>query len=95
MLDIQKRFRGRGYLIESSESDTTNIVCRRGHVYADGGALVAAVNGATRSERLRLAKLGEIIMDGDDGELSVKFPPAAFPAVARVMKPRQSILAAA
>ena len=94
MIDIRKQFAGCGYLIYESEDDTTNIVCRHGHIYADGEHLFAALYNGTRSQILRLRKLGEPIMDGDFGELTIRFEPRQFPAVARVMKPRQRDLAA-
>lgn len=89
-LDIRKLFRDSGYLIVSNETDTTNIVCRRGHIYADGSYLVASMNAATPAESRALRRLGIVVMDGDFGELSVKFPLERFRDVARIMLPRQA-----
>lgn len=74
-MNIRKLFHDSGYLIVESEHDTTNIVCRRGHIYADGQHLFAAIYNGTRSERLQLRKLGEPVMDGDFGELTIRFHP--------------------
>lgn len=92
MIDIRKKFAGSGYLIHESEDDTTNIVCRHGHIYADGQYLCAALYNGTRSQILRLRKLGEPIMDGDLGELTIRFEPRQFPDVARIMLPKQAYL---
>jgi hypothetical protein len=89
-IDLRQRFGGSGYLIVDSPDDTTNLVCRRGHIYADGGMLVAALDGGTPAELRALRKLGTPIMDGDFGELSVAFNPSVFRAVARILRPRQS-----
>jgi hypothetical protein len=94
MIDLHKKFRGCGYLIVDSPDDTTNLVCRRGHIYADGDQLVAALDRGNVAECRALRKLGAVIMDGDDGELSVAFDPSAFRQVARILKPRQAKLAA-
>jgi hypothetical protein len=89
-IDLRKQFQGSGYLIVDSDSDTTNMVCKSGHVYADGGRLVAAMDCATPAERRALCRLGTIIMDGDFGELSIAFNPSVFRDVARILRPRQS-----
>jgi hypothetical protein len=89
-IDLRKHFHGSGYLIVDSENDTTNLICRRGHVYSDGQRLVAALDGGTRAECRALRKLGTVIMDGDFGELSVAFNPSVFRDVARILRPRQS-----
>lgn len=86
---IRKLFHDSGYLIVETEHDTTNIVCRHGHIYADGDYLFAALYNGSRSQRRNLRKLGEPTMDGDFGELTVRFHPDRFRDVARLMKPRQ------
>jgi hypothetical protein len=80
---------GTGYAIKESWYDTTNIVCRRGHVYADGDSYVACIDSPSNSERIRLGNLGEIVQDGDDG-INVRFAEDKFPQVARIMRPRQA-----
>jgi hypothetical protein len=90
IIDIRKMFAGSGYRIEDSAHDTTNIVCRRGSVYADGEFLVASMDAATPAESRALRKFGEPVADGDFGELSVRFPPERFREVARLMLPRQA-----
>ena len=95
---IKKLSRGTGYLVQESEHDTTNIICRHGHIYADGGFLVASLDCATIGQSRVLRKLGTTIMDGDCGELSVKVDPSKFRDICRILKPRQSsnqVLAAA
>jgi hypothetical protein len=94
-IDLKQLFRHDGFLIQESEDDTTNLVCRRGHIYSDGDDLVAALDRGTRAECMALRKLGDVLMDGDDGELSVRFNPTRFRDVARILKPRQALLAAA
>lgn len=94
-MDFNKLFRGRGYLITESETDTQNIVCRRGHIYHDGQGMVASLDNGTRSECMALRKLGTPIMDGDYGELSVRFSSTRFKDVARILLPRQKSLAQA
>lgn len=94
-IDLKKKYAGAGYLIVESEEDTTNIVCRYGHIYADGDHLCASLDNGTRSQVLQLRKLGESVMDGDFGELTIRFPASQFKAVARVLKPRQRVLAKA
>jgi len=89
-VDLHQRFRGAGFLIVDSSSDTTNLVCRHGHIYADGDKLVAALDGGTPAQRRALRKCGTVIMDGDFGELSVAFNPSVFREVARILKPRQA-----
>ncbi len=88
--DIREIAKRENYMIESHDYDTTNILCVRGHIYADGKYWVAAMDAATRAESRELRKLGEVIMDGDGGELSVKFAPARFREVANILKPRQA-----
>ena len=90
MIDIHKLCRGTGYLIVESDHDTTNIVCKRGHIYADGKCLVAAIDGATKGESRKLRSIGEPVMDGDFGELSVRFHPSRLGEAARILKPRQA-----
>ena len=90
MIDLRTMFRGSGYLIVDEPGDTTNLICRRGHVYANGGQLVAAIDRGTVAECRALRKLGRPIMDGDFGELSVAFNPSVFRDVARILKPRQA-----
>lgn len=88
-MSFRKHFRGSGYLI--SDDDMPHVVCRHGHIYFDRG-LVASLNG-TRAQCMALRRLGEVVMDGDFGELSVRFDAAQLPDVTRIMLPRQSILA--
>jgi hypothetical protein len=85
-LDIRTSFRG--YLIEESDHDTTNLICRFGHVYVDGGKFVASITAGTRAQTMALRKLGTVVMDGDRGELSVAFEKKAFREVAKILKPR-------
>jgi hypothetical protein len=89
MIDLFKKFGRDGYLIVESPSDTTNIVCQRGHIYADGDFLVASMDHATVAESAKLRKLGTPLMDGDFGELSIKFDPKEIRNVARILKPKQ------
>jgi hypothetical protein len=90
-IDIRELFEGSGFLIQSSEHDTTNLICQRGHVYADGDSLVASMNAATAVESRKLRKLANrVVMDGSFGELSIAFSPTIFREVARIMKPRQA-----
>jgi hypothetical protein len=90
IIDLRQRFGGSGFLIVDSPHDTTNLICLRGHIYADGPMLVAALNRGTPAELRALRKLGTPIMDGDFGELSVAFNPSVFRAVARILRPRQT-----
>lgn len=92
MIDLHKKFKKEGYLIVDSAYDTTNILCRHGHIYADGKMLVAALEDPSIEPRA-LKKLGTVVMDGDDGEVSVKFALTMLPAVARILKPRYAALA--
>lgn len=95
MIDIRKQFAGDGFLITDSPYDTTNIQCRRGHIFSDGGSLVAALTTRDRAECRALRKLGEVIADGGDEleyELSVRFPLSSFRDVAKIMRPRQAAL---
>lgn len=95
MIDIKRLTRGSGYAIEESDYDTTNIICYHGHIYADGDMLVAAMDSADRSQSIRLRRLGDVVADGDLGELSVRFHPSRLGDVARILKPRQAVLLAA
>lgn len=90
MIDIRKMFAGSGYRIEHCAHDTTNIVCQRGSIYADGQYLVAALTAGTPAQCRSLRKAGEPIADGDFGELSVRFAPVRFREVARLMLPKQA-----
>ena len=87
-INLHTRFRG--YLVVDSNHDTTNLVCRRGHIYADGEYLVAALDAGTLAERRALRKVGTPVMDGDFGELSVRFRPGRFRDVARILLPRRT-----
>jgi hypothetical protein len=89
-INIRKLFAGSGFLIVSSEYDTTNIVCQFGHIYASGNWLIASMTSATPAQSRVLRRLGKVVMDGDFGELSVAFSPSRFREVARIMKPRQA-----
>lgn len=90
MIDVKQLCKGTGYLIVESEEDTTNIICRFGHIYADGLQLCAATNpGADSLILRRLKALGKPIMDGDDGDLTVRFPVSRFDEVCRILRPRQ------
>lgn len=65
------------------------IPCKYGEIYPHGGDLLGfASNG--RKIGLRLARLpGAIVLqDGDDG-MNIAFPVAAFPAVAKIVRPRR------
>lgn len=94
MIDLRKLFAGSGYLFVDSPGDTTNLVCRRGHIYADGkNDLVAALDGGTVAECSALQKLGVTIMDCDFGELSVRFSPTKLRDAARILHPRQVAIA--
>jgi hypothetical protein len=44
---------------------------------------------------MALRKLGDVVSDGDSGELSVRFPPSRLRDVARILRPRQAELARA
>ncbi len=89
-VDIRKLFGGSGFLVESSEHDTTNIVCARGHIYADGDRLIASLNRGTPAECRSLRGMGTVVMDGDFGELSIAFSPERFRDVARILRPKQA-----
>ncbi len=97
MIDLRKLFHTFPYIITSSAEDTTNLEAHRGHIYADGDSLVAALDNGTRAECRALRQLGTPVMDGDDGELSVKFTytPATWRAVRTIMRPKQSAALAA
>jgi hypothetical protein len=92
-LNLKLEFAGSGYLIEESDHDTTKIVCQHGHIYADGNRPVAAIDHATPAESKALRRCGTVVVDGDDGELSVRFELSRFRDVARILKPRQVGLA--
>jgi hypothetical protein len=89
MPNIRKLCNGTGYAIEDSPHDTTNIICRHGRIYADGDYLVASMDCATPTQSKALRQLGESVMDGDFGELSVKFKTDRLREVARILKPHQ------
>lgn len=66
------------------------IVCRRGHIYIYGDAyLGASVNRGHGGVANSLKKLEcvEVIQDGDNGELNVKFHRKFLRDVLRIMKP--------
>lgn len=88
MINLQRDYGSQGYLIIESDYDTTNLICRHGYIYADGDYLCASIQSATLSQAKALRKLGTPIMDGDEGELTVKFTPLAFRQVAKIMLPR-------
>lgn len=90
MKPLAQLFPGSGYLIQESEYDTTNLVCRYGHIYQDGDSLCASLDGGTPDQVRKLKALGEVIMDGDFGELTVRFPLSRLREAARVLKPRQA-----
>lgn len=96
MADLKTIAQREGYVyaIAEDKSDTDNVICRRGHIYQDGKSFVAAIDGATLGESAKLRKLGQVIMDGDFGELSVKFPPSRMREITKVLKPRQAVLVA-
>ncbi len=67
------------------------IACRFGHIYPNGGDVLAgSIDGhpkmATRMRRLPCCRVHQ---DGDDGELTVLFNVADFDRVARIMRPRR------
>jgi hypothetical protein len=63
------------------------IPARYGHVYVHGDGLYgAATNG--RGMARRVASLGRIVADADDG-VNVVFPAARLPAVARLIGARR------
>ncbi len=92
MIDLRKLFANLPYIFEAHAWDTTNMRCHRGHVYSDGEYLVAALDNGTRTECRALRRLGQVVMDGDDGELSVKFryTPETWQAVRKIMRPKQT-----
>lgn len=98
---ITKLCQGSGFVVESSRYDTTNIICKFGHIYADGARLVASLDAPNQRRRQALKKLGDVIMDEWDkdegpGCMSVKADPRQFRAVCTILKPIQkSNLAAA
>jgi hypothetical protein len=91
-MNIKKLFAGLPYIIVSSASDTTNLICARGTIYADGDKLVAALENGTPAECRALRLLGDVVADGDFGELSVAFQynPATWTAVRKIMRPKQT-----
>jgi hypothetical protein len=91
-MNLRKLFADMPYLIVSSSHDTTNLLCHRGHIYSDRGKLVASLDSGTHAECRQLRLLGEVVMDGDGGELSVAFQynPATWDAVRRIMRPKQT-----
>lgn len=92
-MNLRHLCRGTGYHIIHPEWDTEQIVCKRGHIYADKGMLVASIDRANPAESRTLRALASsVVADGDFGELSVAFCPSALPRVARIMKPRQAAL---
>lgn len=99
-LDLKQYFAAHpSYVLVDSDGDTTNLVCKYGHIYADGDYLVAVSDGwqdhpadqsACESRNRRLRSLGSVIMDGEYGELSVKIMPFRFRDAARVLCPKRS-----
>ena len=45
MIDLRKHFAGSGFLIVDSAHDTTNLICRYGHIYSNGEMLIASLDG--------------------------------------------------
>jgi hypothetical protein len=90
-INLHKLFSGSGYLIVDCAHDTTNIICARGTIYAEGMDLVASLDNGTPVECRMLRKHGTVVADGDFGELSVRFEytPQRFREVARIMRPKQ------
>ena len=92
---IERLIKREGYMCTREPHDTVNIVCHRGHVYEDNGKYMAAFDNATRSERVRMVQLGQLVADGDFGELTFAFGPDQLKDVMRIMRPRYGVLAAA
>jgi len=105
-LDLQETF-GSRYRIEFEESyyaersrQTVDdpwlqiIPCRFGHIYPQGGEMLAAATkrrGRTAT-MLRQVPGVEVRQDGSDG-INVVFPVDLFPAVAAIMRPhRRAVL---
>jgi hypothetical protein len=102
-IDLKSRF-GRQYQIayeESYEADRGRharspepwlvvIPCQFGHIYPQGGELLAASTNHRGPVANRLASLpcSALVQDGDDG-VNVVFHVDDFAAVARVMKPKR------
>lgn len=87
---LRKVTRGTGYLVVDSDEDTSNILCRHGHIYVDGEYLVASFDEATLAQSRAARKLGAAVSDGDFGELDVRFRPSMLPQMARIILPRQA-----
>ena len=92
MINLRKRFAGQGYMITDSPIDTIKIVCRFGHIYADGDALLASLDSGSPLQARALRKLGTPVMDGQDGELTIRFPDSKICDVTRLLKPRQAVI---
>jgi hypothetical protein len=102
-IDLKKRF-GDRYQVTYEESYAAQhgkrahkpgpwlmiIPCRNGHIYPQGGDLLAASTNHRSRVATRLIELPgvTVVQDGSDG-VNVAFPIAAFEQVAAVMKPRK------
>jgi len=64
------------------------IACRNGHIYVQGPNTLAASTNARGPVATKLAKIGQLWNDADDG-VTVLFEPDQFDEVAKVMLPRK------
>ena len=92
MINLRKRFAGEGYMIVDSPLDTIKIVCRFGHIYSDGDSLLASLDSGSPIQARALRKLGVPVMDGSDGELTIRFPDSKIRDVTRLLKPWQALI---
>lgn len=79
-------------MIVESPIDTIKIVCRFGHLYADGDSLLASLDSGSHIQARALRKLGVPVMDGSGGELTIRVPESKIRDVTRLLKPRQAVI---
>jgi hypothetical protein len=74
---------------EKNDPAGFQIPCKFGHIYCHGEKLLGVSTNHPGRLVQRLAKLPGVtlLQDGSDGS-NLSFPPAAFQAVAKVMRPR-------
>ena len=100
-INLKKRF-GKRYRIDHEESfraegrraacpELMILLCKYGDIYAaDGRMLAASVDGHPKiAGKLRRLECGEVVQDGDFGELTATFHMDDFPKVEKIMRPRR------
>jgi hypothetical protein len=93
MLNLKTRY-GAKYRIAKEQGTEANdpagwlIPCKYGHLYAHSAELLGvATNGRGIVRRLLTVDGLRVVQDGSDG-VNATFPPEAFAAVAKIMRPR-------